>query len=361
MRTFLVRDESDLVDCHARVVEALAYLHHECGLERQQVRIDYTGGTKTMSAAAVLAAAPDGYRFIYVAGEMRDKNGLGVVTAGRERIAFPDNPWSVLEEPELRSLLAYAGVGQWPAALDVCGRLLARADESSRPVFKTLQGMLEGLRLWDGFDHQGATKEWEKSSPLKVRDLARVSGRVIIAQFALKCVRMTPALKCVGECLHSPPGKGPDPLVLDLLGNADRCAARGWLDEAALRCYRAVELCAQRRLKERFGIDTDAVKPEAVPDPLKSDLLGRYGASAGQTWQLGLRDSAELLNLLGDPVGGSLAAALPKLDISARNKNWLIHGWQHVSRKQLEAFWRNTLAALGVKEEEVPRWPDFTP
>jgi len=156
VRTFITRDESDLVRCHQSVAEALSYLHGECRLERGQIRIDFTGGTKAMSAAAVLAAAPDGYTFIYVGGETRNKNGLGTVVVGSERLIPNANPWSVLEEPELRSLLAYAGVGEWQAAIEVCRRLIDRADDASQPVFTTLESVLEGLMLWDAFDHKKA-------------------------------------------------------------------------------------------------------------------------------------------------------------------------------------------------------------
>ncbi|HUU68642.1 MAG TPA: type III-A CRISPR-associated RAMP protein Csm3 [Planctomycetota bacterium] len=89
------------------------------------------------------------------------------------------------------------------------------------------------------------------------------------------------------------------------------CANRGWLDEAALRSYRAVELCVQRRLGARFGIDTDAVRPRQVLEPLQSDIQKRLGAAPAAGWKLGLRDAAELVGLLNDPIGKQAAPSRP--------------------------------------------------
>ena len=71
IRTVLVTDPTDLIACHQAVVQGLRMLRDDYGLTRDEIRIDFTGGTKAMAAAAVLAAAPDGYQFIYVSGQQR--------------------------------------------------------------------------------------------------------------------------------------------------------------------------------------------------------------------------------------------------------------------------------------------------
>jgi len=358
VRTFKTDDEADLVACHRCVAQALAYLRDHCRLDRSQVRIDYTGGTKTMSAAAVLAAAPDGYQFVYVTGEKRNRDGLGAVLSGSEKIVFPPNPWTVLEEPELRALLSYAAVGQWQAALDRCRRLISRADDAARPVFNALYKVLDGLRYWDGFDHAEAIKAWRGCAPGQLLNLAKASRRPLIVAFADKCIPMLRWLKDAAAA-NQPSGRKPDPLVLDLLANADRHAGRGFPDEAALRLYRSVELCLQRRLLAKHGIDNSAVQPDQVPEPLRSELERRHGAPGKSGWKLGLDDSAALLAALGDRIGKSVKETT--LDLGARNLNWLIHGSAHVTDNQVKGFRGKVLEALNVREGDIPAWPDFAP
>ncbi len=152
----------------------------------------------------------------------------------------------------------------------------------------------------------------------------------------------------------------PDGLVLDMLANGNRQAERGNYDEAALRYYRAVELCVERRLRHQYRIDNSAVREEDVPSPLREELLARRGPPT-LAWKLGQRDSAALLAAKGDPLGKRLLDRDKELDVQARNQNWLIHGTEHVDEKRFSAYKRKTLEALDIAEEAIPRWPDFRP
>jgi len=308
----------------------------------------------------VLAAAPEGYEFLYVGGARRDKGGLGVVQSGAERLKSLANPWIVLEEPETRDMLKFADLGQWAAALGACGRMAQRAKPGDKPLFDALRGALEGLRLWDGFDHAGGWKAWEQGAlPGRLLDLAKVGGRPLIAGFAKALEPMISALSHLARCRDELPRKGPDPLVADLVVNAKRRADAGLLDEAALRLYRAVELLAERRLRLKHGMENDSIKPQQTPEPLRGELLQRKGDPGGEGWKLGLQDTARLLDALGDETGKRIVEALPKLGVHARNNNWLIHGEGHVTEKQWLSFLSHCMAALGIGEGDAPRWPAF--
>ena len=60
-----------------------------------------------MSAAVVLAAALEGYRFCYVSGD-DDKQGVGAVVTGTERLRLPENPWT---DPRRTGPAAIGGPG----------------------------------------------------------------------------------------------------------------------------------------------------------------------------------------------------------------------------------------------------------
>mgnify|MGYP006282790275 CR=1 FL=1 len=361
-KTFITRDAVDLGECRSRTHEALQWLREECGLPAERVRIDYTGGTKTMSAGAVLAAAPDGYGFVYVTGKRRDPDGLGTVRSGHERVVFPDNPWVLLEEPKIQLLLRLADLGQWAAARRLCEDLEETAATETGVLFSELNGLLEGLARWDSFDHEGAWRTWRSGHlPQAVVDLANAADRPLIAAVATTCTRLINQLKEICRATDSLEEAELDPVVLDMLRNSLRQGELGYRDEAALRCYRALELCVARRLKLLHGIENDAVDPEKVPEPLREELREKKGEPPAEGWRLGLRDSARLLELLDDPVGERVWECLreQRIDLTARNRSWLIHGQEHVTQNQLRAFQQTTLKVLGIEEDEVPRWPGF--
>lgn len=362
-KTLIIEDAANLVACHRHVANGLAYLRNDCRLQREAIRIDFTGGTKAMSAAVVLAAAPDGYCFCYVTGAKRNKEGVGVVVTGTEQMRLSENPWTVLDEPELRRLLEMASVGQWAAARDSASRLIRRSTAERGPIFRQLDATLEGLFVWDCFDHQRAWKCWrEGQTPGQLRDLAAVGGLALLVEFAEKCQRMIGFLEPLAGATEPPKGK-PDLLVLDMLANGDRQAERGHYDDAVLRYYRAVELFVQRRLLHQYKIDNSAVRESDVPSPLREELLSRHGPPDPDSkgWKLGRHDTTALLAAKGDPVAKRMLDREKKLDLQSRNQNWLIHGTEHVDKRRFSAYRRTILDALDIQEQKIPQWPDFRP
>ena len=92
-------------------------------------------------------------------------------------------------------------------------------------------------------------------------------------------------------------------LVVDLLNNASRRAEEGKYDDAVARLYRCIELIAQIKLKERFGIDTSDVDLKLIPEEVK-DELERKRDEKGRI-KIGLSDSYKLLSAFNDELGGN--------------------------------------------------------
>jgi CRISPR-associated protein (TIGR02710 family) len=355
-RIFITVDEEQLYKCYRQVEAALQFLTQEQQLDVAQIRIDYTGGTKTMSAAAVLAAAPDGYQFVYVGGIERDKDGKGIVISGKERIVYPDNPWQILEEPETSNVLNNIANHQWFAAQQIIQRLWMRADKEPRELFAAWTLLVDGLAFWDRFQHDAALQHWDDGQvPARVKKLALEHGRPQVAAFASACLAMTKDLKTLAKASSLMPANGIDPLALDLFANAERRANAGQFDEAVLRVYRALEFVCERRLWSPYRIDPSKVAIDKLPLELKARWKSRR-----KPLQIGLQDRAELLSELGDAIGIKLYAALPGLDTSARSGSWLIHGTRNPPKSTYETFRDGALAAIGATLQDIPRWPDFT-
>jgi hypothetical protein len=60
------------------------------------VIVDFTGGTKCMSAALALVSRRWSCRFSYIGGTERTKSGAGVVVSGKEQARVTQNPWNAL-------------------------------------------------------------------------------------------------------------------------------------------------------------------------------------------------------------------------------------------------------------------------
>lgn len=82
-----------LGDCYRALRDQLPSKLAQWGPSPQELLVDYTGGTKSMSAAIVLATMEQAHRYSYVGGVERDKGGVGVVLGGRKRMHYIQNRW----------------------------------------------------------------------------------------------------------------------------------------------------------------------------------------------------------------------------------------------------------------------------
>ena len=149
----------------------------------------------------------------------------------------------------------------------------------------------------------------------------------------------------------------PDPIVLDMLANAERKRKRGEFDEAALRYYRALELCVERRLW-LYGIDNGDVPDASIPP----EVIDEFPVHKGQKKRaLGLLQSAKLLSYKEDKFGADIFKALAnyEIDTEARNHNWLIHGERHVCEKNIIKVRAGIFEALNLQESDMTAWATF--
>ena len=88
----LVKEYQDLNEVFIKSREIIEELKEQ----NHNIRIDFTGGTKTMSAGLVLASIGQGCKHSYIGSENldgRDKNGVGVVLTGYELITEQEDPY----------------------------------------------------------------------------------------------------------------------------------------------------------------------------------------------------------------------------------------------------------------------------
>jgi CRISPR-associated protein (TIGR02710 family) len=321
--------------------------------ESFRVVVDITGGTKSMSAALAIQASRWPCIFSYVGGELRTKEGVGVVVSGTEKVVHQANPWDTLGYQAVEEFIVLFDQHAYRAAAQVASETMKRVDRPDRKrEFAVLERLAKALAAWDRFEHidsKNLLAEVNKSA----NDLRAVLGpatgdRVLAGADSLA--------SHLGElCQATPPSRHH---VLDLLANAKRRKNEGRTDDAVARLYRAIEAISQVRLKEHYGIDSTEKVPIAnVPEPLFGEWSAR--ATAGVV-KLGLQDAYALLVRLGDVVGSRFEAAGLNDRTSplvARNRSILAHGFERVSDKTFETLWDNALSLAEVQHHTLPSFP----
>jgi len=292
-----------------------------------RVVVDFTGGTKCMSAALALVARRWSCRFSYIGGARRSKNGVGVVESGSERVVLFANPWDALGYQAVEDAVTVFNHGGYAAAAALLDRATKSAgDAAVKRELSTLKAVIDGYAAWDRFDHKTARQRF--ADALKNRnDLAAIFADAQELVRRIECHKASMAeLAAQTEPTTA--------WVEDLLRNAERRAAEHRFDDAVARLYRAFEALAQVRLRERHGIsDTKAVPLTRLTDCLREEWGGR--ARDGQLF-LGLRDAYRLLRGLGDDLGERFNQAgfddEERSPLVARNQSILAHGFQPASQ-----------------------------
>ncbi len=320
-----------------------------------QVVVDFTGGTKCMSAALAVQATRWRCLFSYIGGEARTKDGTGIVVSGKEQRLQSENPWELLGYHAVEQAITLFDQGAYRAS----GRLLEETTRSvRRPERKrelmTLKRLTDAYDSWDRFNHREANNrlaEVEKSA----NDL-----RAILASQPRADLLLNQIAEHREHLRTLDVSEGPTTeLVADLLGNAGRRIREGRFDDAVARLYRALEAIAQHRLRKEHQIDSTSNVPLAVvPEALRS--IWQPLAKDGNL-KIGLQDAYQLLLAFDDPVGAQFSQLglddRSRSPLSTRNASILAHGFQPVSEKVCDKLWEAALQLSGFSEAELPAFP----
>src|SRR5215510_13123478 len=134
----------DLGDCYRALREQLPSKLAQWGLSEDDLVVDYTGGTKSMSAALVLATVERAQRYSYIGGVERDKGGVGVVLGGHERMLYVHNPWKAWAQEERKRISLYFATARYATALDELQRLQQHVDAAEQSLLRALASAVAG-------------------------------------------------------------------------------------------------------------------------------------------------------------------------------------------------------------------------
>ena len=272
---------------------------------------DYSGGTKTMTAALVCAALErDDTELQLVAGARAD---LVRVRDGTEQAMTASVARLRLARAVAPYLAAWRRFAYHEAAEGLDGIRIA-ADAADRARLRLALALSQALARWDDFDHAGALKLVET-----------YAGRVAPCYPA-----MLPALQCL---TRDDDQRHAAARLWDLWLNAERRARQGRFDDATARVYRLIEWTAQWQLRTKLGADTADFPREWLPAGVdaRPDRDGRIKIGLWSAWQVvGEHLQGPARELIADH-GTELRDLL-----SIRNDSILAHGFRPVQRPEWE-------------------------
>lgn len=351
----LVEDYNDVVHCYEKAQECFRKLK-DWGITPEEIVVDYTGGTKSMSVALGLAAVRFGCMFSYVGGSKRTKEGLGIVVDGTEQVYTSINPWSFFAVEEKRRIAEAFNSYQFIAALEATRNLLARPnlDPTLKQFLQIFELLCEGYSAWDRFEHQKATESLKKAAS-QLESYVELGSRESYRSFLKDVKSNLEWLQRLQRQTHGfkHPARSQ---VFDLIANAKRRIDEGKYDDAVARLYRALEMEGQVCLREdplRIESASD-VPEEKLPEGLRDEFKRKYREEQTGKIKLPLYAVFRLLERAGHPRGKrfqEMEKELKKI-LSARNHSILAHGTTPIQKDTCEEFLRLILEFLGDSAEE---------
>ena len=295
-----IKELDDLQTCYLEAVSLIEQIHRD--YPHARIVVDYTGGTKSMSAGLAAAALDDGRCEIQLVTGIRAD--LQKVARKTESVR-PARVWDVQAKRRMNLAKEFMKRYDFSGAERLLEETLARfVGDKTKDTLQRWLTLCRAFDAWDRFDHQTASillKPYRKD-------------------FVEYCKFLDSIL--LGEAAHG------FELVEDLILNAERRAVQGRFDDAIGRLYRALELTAQRWLELKYGIKTSDVDLQKVPPESRANLE-RYRNDKGQI-QIGLWRAWELIGEMGqsDPLGDLFTQHRSRLldFLKLRNQSLFAHG-----------------------------------
>ena len=325
----------------------------------QSLEVDFTGGTKTMSVAVVLATIEHVSNYSYVGSpdaDGRDKGGVGVVLDGRERMWYQSNPWDELAVLERREIALLFNRARYDAAHERAARLAKVVSEELQTIYAALAQGIEGYALWDRFEYKTARSRLSRALTTLEPYAAGRKAPLVAAVHAMR-----QNVQFLHNLLNKQQKARAHHLdVLDLLANAQRRAELACrYDDAVARLYSALESLARYRLEDEHGIANAEVAPEKVPEDVRAAYIERYLNEEEGTLVLGLDASYRLLAALDDELGKRYIRRYQELRqvLDVRNHSRLAHGRNPVRPRVYQRLRDLIFDFADIEESDLPTVP----
>lgn len=360
----IVTDSSeDMGKCYRAILQRLPTILDLWGMNYEDMIVDYTGGTKTMTSALVLATIEYCNKYSYVGGEDRTKNGVGVVIGGQEKFYYQENPWDELAIGELKVIESLFSKSRYASVVEYLQKIKSTVDSRLKETYDTLCKLCTGYYEWDNFDHSKAKKSFDSA-------FHKFEGYLILNNGELNQLitgmRMNYKWLCTlkAEICNTGSVKGYRMLCADLISNAMRRADNEQkYDDAVARLYSAIEKIIKSHLLE-YGIDNSCTEKKQVPASLQEQFSKHEyfePKSGKRLYKYGFKASCELLSERNSDFKAKYNSSKGELEklMNIRNGSILAHGTSPISEDLYKRMLKIAIDFANIDTMELVEFPDL--
>lgn len=280
--------------------------------------VDFTSGTKAMSAAIVAVAIEKRIATMsYVYGE---RDGEGRVISGSERV-HSLQPNAIFASRIIKQAKRFFNIYQYEAAIALLANV---SDYHKGAQGRALVKLAEAYNARDKFDFEKAKTFF---SELEQKNSAGLVPTPVVNK-SYKTVKLLSSEETPFQF------RGTE-LVRELWFNAERRAEHGQYDDATARLYRLLELIGQVAFYNHFGFMTNEI-------PVSDDLPERLKPQDTKlkTIKIGLRQTFEYLADEQVEEGEIWKTNWPAIQkvLGSRNNSILAHGLDAVNEEKYSKF-----------------------
>jgi CRISPR-associated protein (TIGR02710 family) len=311
------------IDDIQQIYETLRPKFQRIRKQYTHVTVDYTSGTKAMSAAlAILGTVYEANTLSYIGGKRKG----GIVPDKTEKI-LTIQPYFAIAEQKIKTAIQFFNHNQFNATITILNQIeKTTTDIQIKNRITPLKELAKAYELCDKFQHEKAFQTLRKIKMEELKLNKRFLGQLLNAK--------EPELYSIA----------------DLINNAKRRGTEEKkYDDAVARLYRTIELIAQYTLKKEYNIDSSAAKPTDIPEELskKWNII-----QAPPKIKIGLEKAYELLNAKNHPLGKKFAQDKKLKDLlSKRNTSILAHNLKPVTQQTYTQLHQKTIeyATMAIK------------
>lgn len=386
-----VEDEESLEKSFKKASEVIKGLLKE----DYEIRADFTGGTKVMTAGLVLASTSidKDIEQVYVGSkpgeESRDKEGVGRVITGFEKFKPQDNPYETYAFQEFVRGKNFFNTYQYESAIkNFEGAESKLKDESLVELSIFYTKLVNFYQSWDKFNRKIETDEGKikleyylnkeiinKCPKEFYNDIKNPEDFIKQLENNLEFLKLK---------FNKNIGEGIKYYLPDLLNNSYRKIEEGYYDDAVARLYRSIELIGQLELNKLGIIDQEKLQSNNVfyinrkqfmietidHENIRYELEkwnNKGYNEKDKTFKLALSKTYHLLKLFDNEIGRKYFAdkELENAVKSKRNNSILAHGLKPLDKDSAIDFYNRVFSYAKKaypdieKYMELARFPKF--
>lgn len=389
----IVTDNHEDIDlCYKTLEKELPKMLNYWNMGMNDIVVDYTGGTKTMSVALVLATVKECSQYTYIGGKLREKDGLGIVRSGSEVVYPSNNPWRALGVQESTLIDLMFDRYQFQSASDSLRQISNDIDPRLKETLLKLSNIALGYYQWDSFMHNKAHTQFKRNiielKKLKLvnniyfiqmiedleKDEAWLGAFVSLADETSNKQKKKKSNSRKKENSSTTTGKERSIeekktllnsyKLVDLLSNSKRRAEKEHrYDDAVARLYSCLEKYVKFKLLE-YGIDNSKAKVEDIPENLRPQFemnLFKDEATGEPFYKFGLVKTCEVLSSYDPSFAKRFEGLRNELNdiIYRRNASILAHGEDPVKGEDFSKLLEITLTFTEINEDELISFPSL--